>query len=84
MPAQGRCRRAAEEEIEPVGATEVENLGREIMAVAAHQDLGPEPVGADGAQQAARQGFDIFAAGLFGRTQNGGDEATLAIEYEQS
>ena len=39
MPAQRRGRRDAEDIVEPVGATEVENLGSAIVAVAAHQDL---------------------------------------------
>src|SRR5580704_16197934 len=43
MPAQRRGRRDAEDIVEPVGATEVENLGSAIVAVAAHQDLYPRP-----------------------------------------
>ena len=52
MAAQGRGRRDAENVVEAVGATEVENLGRAIMAVGAQQDFHARPVGADGAQQA--------------------------------
>ena len=65
MPAQRRGRRDAEDIVEPVGATEVENLGGAIVAVAAHQNLGPGPVGANGAQQAAQKGLDLLAAGAF-------------------
>jgi hypothetical protein len=53
MPAQCRGRRDAEDVIEAVGPTPVENLGAAIMAVGAQQDLGVGPVGADRAQQAA-------------------------------
>ena len=67
MPAQRRGRRDAEDIVEPVGATEVENLGSAIVAVAAHQDLYPRPVGANGAQQATQKGLDLLAAGAFGR-----------------
>src|SRR6202453_363179 len=66
MPAQRRGRRDAEDIVEPVGATEVENLGSAIVAVAAHQNLYPRPVGANGAQQAAQKGLDLLAAGAFG------------------
>src|SRR6202041_1955049 len=81
MPARRRGRRDAEDVIEPVGATEVENLGSAIMAVAAHQNFGPGPIGTDRAQQAAQKGLDLLAAGPFGRAQHGGDEPALAIEY---
>ena len=82
MPAQCRGRRDAEDVIEPVGATQVENLGRAIMAVAAQQDLGLWPVGADRAQQAAQEGADLLAAGPFGGAKHGGDEAALAVEHD--
>src|SRR6204780_3744631 len=82
MPAQRRGRRDAEDIVEPVGATEVENLWRAIVAVAAHQDLYPRPVGANGAQQAAQKGLDLLAAGAFGRAQHSSDETALAIEHD--
>src|SRR5260370_7049187 len=44
VAAQGRGRRDAEDIIEPVRATKVENLGRAIMTVAAHHYLGLHPV----------------------------------------
>ena len=62
MAAQCRGRRDAEDVIEAVGATPVENLGTAIMTVGAQQDLGLRPVGADGAQQAAQKGADFLAA----------------------
>src|SRR5271166_4051068 len=45
--------RGAEDVIEAVGPTPVEDLWAAIMAVGAQQDLGVGPVGADRAQQAA-------------------------------
>src|SRR5260370_40474077 len=53
VATQGRGRRDAEDIVEPVGATKVENLGRAIVTVAAQHYLRLRPVGADGAQQAA-------------------------------
>ena len=63
VAAQGRRGRDAEDIIEPVGATKVENLGSAIMTVAAQHDLRLGPVGADGAQQTAQEDFDLLAAG---------------------
>ena len=40
------------------------------------------PVGADGAQQPAQEGSDLLAAGPFGGTKNGGDEAAGAVEHD--
>ena len=82
MPAQGRGRRDAEDEVEAIGPTPVENLGTAIMAVAAQQNLGLGPVGADRPQQAAQKGFDLLAAGPFGGAEHGGDEAALAVEHD--
>ena len=82
MAAQGRGRRDAENVIEAVGATEVENLGRAIMAVGAQQDLGMGPAGADSAQQPAQERFDLFAARSPGGTKHGGDEAALTVEHD--
>jgi hypothetical protein len=39
MPAQGRSRRDAEDEVEALGTTPVENLGTTIMAVAAFHEF---------------------------------------------
>src|ERR1039458_8786028 len=79
-----QCRgwRHAEDVIEAVGATKVENLGAAIMTVGAQHDFGPRPVGADGAQQAAQDGHDLLAAWPFGRTQHGGDETARAVEHD--
>ena len=52
------------------------------MAVGAQQDLRVRPVGADRAQQAAQEGFDLLAAGSFGGAKHGGDEAALAVEHD--
>src|SRR3954469_8675495 len=46
MPTQGRGRRNPEDEVDPVGATPVEDLRATIMAVSAQQDLRRRPVGA--------------------------------------
>src|SRR5471032_243219 len=83
VAAQGRGRRDAEDIIEPVGATKVENLGRAIMTVAAQHYLRLRPVGADGAQQAAQEGLDLFAARPFGGAKHGGDEAAYEIVISQ-
>jgi hypothetical protein len=79
--AQRRGGRDAENVVETVGPTPVENLGTAIVTVGAQEDLGIRPVGADCAQQAAQEGANLLAAGPFGGTKNGGDEAALAIEH---
>src|SRR5271166_5702683 len=82
VPAQCRGRRDAEDVIEAVGSTPVENLGAAVMAVGAQQDLRVGPVGADRAQQTAQEGPDFLAAGPFGGPKDGGDEAALAVEHD--
>src|ERR1039458_7837017 len=82
MPAQCRGRGDAQDVIETVGPTPVENLRTAIMTVGTQQDLGLRPVGADCAQQAAQEAADLLASGPFGGTKNGGDEAALAIEHD--
>ena len=82
MRSQRRGWRHAEDEVETVGAAEVDRLRRAIMAVATQQDFGLGPMAANGAQQAAQQGPDLLAAGPSGGTQNGGDEAAGAIEHD--
>src|SRR6202795_562324 len=82
MPAQGRSRRDAEDEVEALGATPVENLGTTIMAVAAQQNFGLWPVGADRPQQPSQEGAGLLAAGPLGGTKHGGDEAALAVEHD--
>src|ERR1700688_3443250 len=82
MPAQCGGRRDAQDVIETVGPTPVENLGTAIVTVGAQQDLGLRPVGADCPQQAAQEGANLLAAGTLGGTKNGGDKAALAIEHD--
>src|SRR5450631_3866256 len=55
VAAKGRGRRDAEDIIEPVGATKVENLGRAIMTVAAQHYLRLRPVGARMARNRRRR-----------------------------
>src|ERR1700730_11905982 len=81
MPTQCGGRRDAQDVIEIVCPTPVENLGTAIVTVCAQQDFGLRPVGADCAQQAAQEGANLLAAGPFGGTKNGSDEAALAIEH---
>src|SRR5208337_4794615 len=50
MATQRRGRRDAEDIVEAIGATPIENLGTTIMAVGAQQDLGAGPVSANRAQ----------------------------------
>src|SRR6201997_5300678 len=82
MPAQRRSRRDAEDVIEAARPTPVENLGAAIMAVGPQQDLSVGPVGADGAHEAAEEGFDLLAARPLGGTKYGRDEAALAVEHD--
>src|SRR5512133_3831836 len=81
VTAQRRGRRHAEDEIEALGSTPVENLWTTIVTVGAQQNLGVGPVGADRAQQAAQEGANLIAAGPLGGTKNGRDEATFAVEH---
>src|SRR5208282_3960869 len=81
MTMQRRGRREAEDSVEAVGATPIENLGATIMAIGAQQDLGAGPVSADRAQQPAQEGLDLGAAWSFGGTKHGGHEAALAVEH---
>src|SRR5271166_3411704 len=82
VSAQGRGWRDAEDVIEAVRPTPVENLGAAVMAVGPEQDLSVGPVGADGAHKTAQEGLDFLAAGPFGRPKDGGDEAALAVEHD--
>src|SRR3954449_10871897 len=56
MPPQGRGRRNAEDEVNPVGATPVEDLRAAIVAVGAQQDRRCRPVGPDRPEQPAQEG----------------------------
>src|SRR6202166_668493 len=86
VASQCRGRRHAEDVIEPIDATKVENLGAAIMTVGAQHDSGARPVRADGAQQPAQDGHDLLAAWPFGGTQHGGDFTPMlgAIGHETS
>ena len=65
----------------PLGAAEVEHLGRAVVAVGADQDLHPGPVAADFTDQTAQEGAGLAPARPLGRAQHGGDEAPLAVEH---
>src|SRR5271169_2321293 len=82
MAAQCRGWRDAEDVIEAIGATPIENLGTAIVAVGPQQDLGVRPVSADRAQQAPQEGLDLLAARPLGGTKHGGDEAAFAVEHD--
>ena len=72
--------RDAENEVEPLSPTPVKNLRRAIMAIAAQEDFGSWPVGADRAQETAQKRANLLAAWPLGGAQNGRDEAALAVE----
>src|SRR3954467_3926371 len=58
MPPQGRGRRDPEDEVDPAGATPVDDLRAAIVAVGAQQDLRCRPVGPDGPEQPAQESTD--------------------------
>src|SRR5208337_1851149 len=62
MAAQGRVRGEAQNVIDAVGPTPVENLGTAVVTVGAQKDLDARPVGADGAQQPAQESPGLLAA----------------------
>ena len=74
MGAQRRGGRDAENVVETVGPTPVENLGAAIMAVGAQHDFRLRPVGAARAQEAPQKGAGLRALWPFGGTQHGGDK----------
>src|ERR1700674_2294305 len=82
VAAQCRRRRDAQDVVETVGSTPVENFRTAIMTVAAQQYLGLRPVDADRPQQAAQEGADLLAARPLGGTKHGGDEAARAVEHD--
>jgi hypothetical protein len=63
MAAQRRRRGNAENEIQSLGAAEVEHLWCAVVAVRADQDLDPRPVAADGTHQAAEESPGFPPAG---------------------
>src|SRR4051812_50043808 len=80
MPAQGRGRRDAEDEVDLVGATPVEDLRAAIVAVGTQQDLRLRPVGPDGPEHPAQESADFGALRALGGPQNGGGETAPALE----
>src|SRR6202048_4021027 len=82
MAAQRRGRSHAQDVIEALGPTPVENLGTAIVTVGAQQNLGVGPIGADRSQKTAQEGPALLAARPFGGAKNGGDEATRAVEHD--
>src|ERR1700716_2980606 len=82
VPAQRRGRRDAQDIIETIGSTPVENFRTAIMAVGAQQYLGVGPVGPDRPQQAAQEGANLLATRPFGGTKHSRDEAAFAVEHD--
>jgi hypothetical protein len=82
MPPERRRRRDAEDEVEDIGAAEVDCLGRAIMTIGAQQNFCTGPIGADGAQQATQEALGLLSTGALGRPQHGGDEAAGAVKYD--
>src|SRR5271157_1463432 len=82
VPAQRRGRRDAQDIIETIGSTPVEDFGTAIMAIGAQQYLGVGPVGPDRPQQAAQEGTDLLATRPFGGAKHSCDEAAFAVEYD--
>jgi hypothetical protein len=82
MAAQRRGRGDTENEIDALGATEVQHLGCAVVAVGAEQDLDPRPVAADLAHQAAEEATHLPPGGPTRRAKQGGDGAALAVEHD--
>ena len=82
VPAQRRGRRDAQDIIETIGSTPVEDFGTAIMAIGAQQYLGVGPVGPDRPQQAAQEGTDLLATRPFGGAKHSCDEAAFAVEHD--
>ena len=82
MPAQRRGRRDAQDIIETIGSTPVEDFGTAIMAIGAQQYLGVGPVGPDRPQQAAQEGANLLATRPFGGAKHSRDEAAFAVEHD--
>ena len=83
MPAQGGRRGNTQNEVDPVGATPIDDLRAAIRAVSPDQDLRHRPVGPDGPEQPAQEGADFRPFRALGRPQHGGDEVPLAIEDDE-
>ena len=82
VPAQRRGRRDAQDIIETIGSTPVEDFRTAIMAVGAQQYLGVGPVGPDRLEQAAQEGANLLATRPFGGAKHSRDEAAFAVEHD--
>jgi len=73
----------AENEVEPLGAAEIQHFGRAVMALGAEQDVHTRPVAPDGADRAAQKDAHLAPVGPAGWAQQSGDEAcpTFAPPY---
>ena len=80
VPVEGGGRGDAEHEVEPLGAADVEDLRRAVMAVRADQDFDLGPVATDLAHQPAQEGAGLGTGRTLGRAQHGGHGPALAIE----
>ena len=87
IAVQGDIGRKVEDIVDAIGPAPVENLRPAICskalalrwAVAAQENLGFGPVGADGPQQAAQERPDFLVTWPFGQTQHGGDKTARAV-----
>ena len=69
IATQGRGRRDAEDIVDAVRPTPVENFRAATVAVGAQQDFDVGPVSADGAHEPAQEGLDLLPLGrLAGRS----------------
>ena len=82
MAAQRLGLGQADDEVDTVSPAPGQDLGRGIVPVAAQQDVDPGPVGPDGPDDAPQMCADFLAGGPLARTQDGGDDAALAIEHD--
>src|SRR3984893_17667757 len=82
VPAQRRGRGDAQDIIETIGSTPVEDFRTAIMVVGAQQYLGVGPVGPDRPQQAAQEGANLLATRPFGGAKHRRGEAGFAAEHE--
>ena len=82
VPAQGRGRRQAEDEVDAVGAAPVNDQRTAIVAVGPDQDAGVRPVASDRPHEPAQVSADLGAPGPLGRPQHGADEPSLAVEHD--
>src|ERR1700730_13402245 len=82
VPAQRRGRGDAQDIIETIGSTPVEDFRTAIMVVGAQQYLGVGPVGPDRPQQAAQEGANLLATRPFGGAKHSRDEAAFAVEHD--